>query len=60
MKRLTYGVFATVLKMGCVGYQKDKRNRMVPQKKLNGTLLKSINSEYDVRDNDIMATLLTR
>lgn len=58
MKRLTYGVFATVLKMCCNGYQPNKANRIVTQKKLNGTLLKSINPNYDVMDDDNLASTL--
>lgn len=59
MKRLTYGVFATVLKMCCNGYQPNKKgNRIVPQKKLNGTLLKSVNPNYDVTNEDNLASML--
>lgn len=58
MKRLTYGVFATIIKMCCNGYQPNKANRIVPQKKLNGTLLKAVNSNYDVMDDDHLATTL--
>ena len=58
MYRLTYGVFATVLKMCCKGYHPNKANRIVPQKKLNGMLLKSVNPNYDVMDDDNLASTL--
>ena len=50
MKRLCYGTFATVLLLCCYSH--------VKQKVLNGTLLKSVDINYDVFDDDALASKL--
>jgi hypothetical protein len=58
MVRLTYGVFATILKLCCKGYKGKRQNRVFPQKKLNGALLFSIDPIYNASSDDNLATTL--